>query len=160
MTIAITILAFLIMLVGLLGSVLPILPGLPIIWLTYLGYGFFDHWESYGLKTMIITAIIVVLSFVLDQLATVWGAKKFGAGKAGMIGSVIGGITGLIVFNLPGLIIGAFGGAAVFEMLFNRRELKQALSAGAGALIGLLCGGLGKFVIGSILIMTWVWLLL
>jgi uncharacterized protein YqgC (DUF456 family) len=158
MSLTVNILAILIMLVGLLGSVVPILPGLPVIWAAYLGYGFFDGWESYGLATMIVTGLVVALSVALDQLASMWGTKRLGGSKAGMIGSVLGGLAGLILLSLPGLVLGAFGGAVVFELLYSGQELKESLMAGAGAILGLFCGGLAKFALGSILIMAFVWM--
>lgn len=154
------ILAVLVMLAGLIGTVAPFVPGLPIIWLAFLGYGFYDHWESFGLTTMIITGVVVALSLILDQLATMWGAKRFGAGKAGMIGSIAGGILGLVIFNIPGMVLGAFAGAVICEMQFGGQDFKESLQAGAGALLGLLVGSLGKFVMGSMMILAFLWLVI
>ncbi|MDR1487876.1 MAG: DUF456 domain-containing protein, partial [Deltaproteobacteria bacterium] len=103
------------MLIGVIGTVVPVLPGLLLIWITYLVYGFFSDWEAYGLTTMIVSGVIVLISFGLDFLASSLGAQKFGAGKAGVVGSIVFAILGLIFFSLPGLIIGTFLGAVVFE---------------------------------------------
>ncbi|MDR1578367.1 MAG: DUF456 domain-containing protein [Deltaproteobacteria bacterium] len=145
------ILAIAVMLVGLAGSVLPIIPGLPIIFGAYLGYGLWSGWQEYGLWTMLIVGGLVATSIVFDQLASIVGAKKFGAGKAGMIGSFIGAIVGLIVFNVIGLIVGTFAGAAIFELLFANRSLMESLKAGTGALLGFLASSLFKFILGMIL---------
>jgi uncharacterized protein YqgC (DUF456 family) len=150
------ILAVLVMLVGLFGSILPILPGLPVIWVAYLGFGLFDGWRCYGPITMVVAGAAVGLSLVLDQLATMWGAQRLGAHKAGMIGSAVGGLAGLLILNLPGLILGAFIGAMACERYFHAQEMKGALTAGAGAILGLFCGGLAKFVIGSILVLAFI----
>ena len=150
----------LVMLAGLAGSVLTVIPGHLIIWLGYLGYGFYDHWESYGLVTMIVTGAVVALTFVLDQVASAWGTKRLGGSVAGMIGYIVGGIVGLVVLSLPGLVLGAFGGAVAFEMLFSGQKFKESAEAGAGALLGLLCGGLAKFVIAAAMIMAFAWLAL
>ncbi|MDR2368386.1 MAG: DUF456 domain-containing protein [Deltaproteobacteria bacterium] len=150
----------LVMLIALAGTLLPVIPGLPLIFAGYLVYGLYDGWAHYGLWTMVIVGGWVAVSVALDQLATVIGAKKMGAGKAGMIGSFVFAIIGLIFFSLPGLIIGAFGGAALFEMIFNRQELSQALKAGGGALLGLLVGAFFRFLIGLVLTLSFVWLVL
>jgi uncharacterized protein YqgC (DUF456 family) len=154
MNMLLIILSIVIMLFGLLGTILPLIPGIPLIWAVFLGYGLYDGWESYGLAVMVITGLAVAASLVLDQLASVWGAKRFGAGKAGMIGSIAGGILGVIFFSIPGLVLGAFAGAAGFEMLFGGQELKEAAEAGAGAVVGLLLGGLAKFIIGVVMILS------
>jgi TM2 domain-containing membrane protein YozV len=43
-------------------------------------------------------------------------------------------------------------------MLFNGKNFKDSLHAGAGAFLGFLCGGLLKFIIGAILTGSFVWL--
>jgi uncharacterized protein YqgC (DUF456 family) len=146
------------MLIGIIGTVVPILPGLLLIWGAFLGYGIFDNWHSYGLTTMVICSVVVALSFALDFLSSSIGAKKFGAGRAGMVGSIVCALLGLIFFNIPGLILGTFLGAVIFEMLFNQKNIKESLTAGAGAFLGFLCGSLFKFMIGAILTGTFIWL--
>lgn len=148
MNIALLILCFIIMLLGLGGTILPVLPGIPIMWVAMLGYGWYSDWAYYGLTTMVVTGLIVVLSLAVDQLASAMGAKKFGATRAGMIGSVVGALLGVIFFNIIGLILGTFIGAAAFEMLFARQDLKNSLASGAGALVGFLAGSLFKFMVG------------
>ncbi|MDR1922184.1 MAG: DUF456 domain-containing protein [Candidatus Adiutrix sp.] len=146
------ILAFIVMLVGLAGAILPVLPGLPIIWAAMLGYGFYSGWAHYGLPAMVITGLLVAVSVAVDQLASVIGAKKFGASRPGMIGSFAGAIVGVMFFNIIGLIAGTFLGAMVCEIIFEKRDLKAAVNSGAGALAGFMAGGFFKFTMGVVLI--------
>jgi uncharacterized protein YqgC (DUF456 family) len=81
----------------------------------------------------------------LDFLASMLGAKKFGATWRGALGAVIGGVLGLF-FALPGILLGPFMGALVMEMT-GGKEFKVALRAGAGAVVGLLLGVVAKFSI-------------
>lgn len=109
LSIVVLIICLLIMLAGLAGTVVPVLPGIPIIWLGLFLYGWYSGWAYYGLATMLVAGSLVILSVAVDQLASVIGAKKFGATKAGMIGAVAGAILGFIVgFGVPGLIVGTF----------------------------------------------------
>ena len=137
------------MLAGLAGTIVPVLPGLPIIWVSLLGYGLYDGWVDYGWKTMAATGLVVAVSIAVDQLAGIYGAKKFGASRAGMIGSFVGAIVGVIVLSIPGLILGTFFGAMLCEMAFSKRNLKESLASGAGALLGFLAGSLCKFMMGA-----------
>jgi uncharacterized protein YqgC (DUF456 family) len=89
--------------------------------------------------------LLTGLSLLLDFLAGMLGAKKFGATWRGMVGAVIGGVIGLF-FALPGIIMGPFLGAMILEMT-GGKEFKIAAKAGAGAVIGLLLGVIGKFSI-------------
>ena len=148
MDIAVWVICLLVMLAGLAGTILPVLPGIPIIWAGLLGYGLYSGWASYGLGAMAVTGFLVALSLAVDQLASIMGARKFGASRAGMIGSFVGAISGLIIFSLPGLILGTFFGAVAAEMIWEKREIKDSLASGAGALVGFLAGSLFKFMMG------------
>ena len=150
-------LALLVMLGSLVFIVIPLLPVVPIIWLVFLGYGFYDNWHSYGAATMIVSALIMGLSIALDQLSSMLGARKFGAGLPGMVGAFVGAMAGLIVLNIPGLIIGTFAGAMLGEFIFGR-GFKASAYAGTGALLGFLAGSLFKLIISLILIGTFVYL--
>ena len=142
-------LAFLVMLTGLIGSLLPVLPGTPLILIAAIGHRlYFGHASASNLILAILGALMVV-SLVFDFLASMLGAKKFGATWRGMAGAVIGGIIGLF-FSLPGIILGPFLGAMLFEMLGDK-EFKKAAKAGLGATVGLLLGVVGKFSIGVVM---------
>jgi len=149
MNIVVLILCIILMLVGLAGTVVPVLPGIPIIWIGMLIYGWFSGWVAYGWVAMVVVGLLVILSVAVDQLASVVGAKKFGASRAGMIGSFIGAIFGLIVLSLPGLILGTFMGAMLFEMAFSKRNFRESMASGTGALVGFLAGSLFKFMLGA-----------
>ena len=99
---------------------------------------------------LIILVWLTLVSLVFDFLASLLGSRKFGATWLGMTGAVVGGIIGLF-FSLPGIILGPFLGAMIFEMLGDK-EFKQAVHAGVGATVGLLLGIAGKFAIGVVMI--------
>jgi uncharacterized protein YqgC (DUF456 family) len=149
MDIAVFIIAILVMLAGLGGTILPAVPGLPIMWAAMFGYGWYSDWADFGFSAMLLSGIVVAVSIAVDQLASVMGAKKFGASRAGMIGSFIGAIAGFLVLNIIGLILGTFFGALAFEMLFSNRNLKEGMASGTGALVGFLAGSFFKFVLGA-----------
>ena len=143
-------LTLIVMLIGLVGSVVPGLPGSPIVLVAAIGHRLYFGDASASNLVLFILAGLMVVSIALDLVATALGAKKFGATWRGAVGAVIGGIVGLF-FALPGIILGPFVGATLFEM-FGDKEFKQAAKAGAGAVIGLLLGVVGKFVICVIMI--------
>jgi uncharacterized protein YqgC (DUF456 family) len=90
------------------------------------------------------------LSVLLDYLASMWGAKRFGATWRGVAGAAVGGLIG-IFFNLPGILLGPFIGATLFE-LAGGYKLKEATHAGLGATLGLLAGVIGKCGICALMI--------
>jgi uncharacterized protein YqgC (DUF456 family) len=84
----------------------------------------------------------LTVSLVMDYVASVYGAKRLGATWRGAVGAIVGALIGMF-FNLPGILLGPFVGAVVFEMA-GGREIKGASKAGIGATLGLLAGAVGK----------------
>jgi uncharacterized protein YqgC (DUF456 family) len=143
-------LALVVMLAGLIGSLLPVLPGTPLILAAVIGHRLYFGATSVGNLVLIALVGLMLVSLVFDFLASMLGAKKFGATWRGVTGAMVGGVIGLF-FSLPGIILGPFLGALLFEMLGDK-EFKKAAHAGLGATIGLLLGIAGKFSIGVVMI--------
>ncbi|HVU09538.1 MAG TPA: DUF456 domain-containing protein [Verrucomicrobiae bacterium] len=139
-------LVLLVMLAGLIGSIVPGLPGTPLILVAAIGHRLYFGAAGVSNLVLIVLIALTIASLVFDFLASVLGAKKFGSTWRGAVGAVIGGIVG-IFFALPGIILGPFLGAMLFEMLGDR-EFKAAARAGLGATLGLILGVVGKFAIG------------
>ncbi len=143
-------LALLVMLAGLIGSLLPVLPGIPLVLAAVIGHRLYFGEASVSNLVLMILVVLTLVSVLFDFLASLLGAKKFGATWLGMTGAVIGGVVGLF-FGLPGIILGPFIGAVLFELLGDRK-FDKAVKAGAGATLGLLLGVIGKFSIGVVMI--------
>ncbi len=144
-----TALAVAILLIGILGTIIPMMPGLPLMWIVYAVYGYFTGWETISFSTTIIFLLVTVIAYLFDYAATVAGAKKFGAGKAGMIGSFLGLILGMIFFNVPGLIIGPIIGAIIGELAAGQ-QTDRAVLAGWGTFLGFLASTVVRFSIALI----------
>ena len=149
--ITILIISLLVILGGLAGIILPIIPSTPLIWVGVFIYAACDGFETIGWSLLLILAILTIVSLVLDYLGGVIGAKKYGATRWGLIGSVIGGIVGFFMGGIVGLIFGPFFGAVSFELLFGK-DLKSAFKSGVGTLVGFLGGVIIKLVISVVII--------
>jgi uncharacterized protein YqgC (DUF456 family) len=145
------ILSLVIMTAGLAGTVLPVLPSIPLVYSGFLIYGFGTGWHDFGTGIVVFFGALTVLVLVLDYVAGAVGAKKYGASSAGVIGSIIGAIAGVIFFNVIGLLVGVFAGA-VFGELYCGRTTEAALRSGWGAFLGFLAGTLFKFLIAFAMI--------
>jgi uncharacterized protein len=139
------------MILGIAGAVLPLLPGPP---LSYCGLLLLHFTSKYQFSTrfLIIWAIITILVALLDYLVPVWGAKKFGAGKAGVWGCIIGLAIGMFVFPPFGIIFGPLAGAVIGELIAGKKAT-HAMKAGFGSFAGFMAGVLLK-VITSVM-MAW-----
>lgn len=144
------------MFAGLAGTVLPFLPGILLIYGCYIFYGFATGWSAYGPGAVVGWGIVTVLLTLLDFYAGSIGAKRYGATKWGVWGSVVGGIVGTLAAGFPGLILGPFAGAVVGELMGGRSQ-RDALWAGWGTFIGFLAGSLFRIVVALTMIGTFVW---
>ncbi len=129
--------AIVLMILGIAGCLLPILPGPP---LTYLGLValHFTRFADISKNLFIILGIVAVVVTVIDYVVPIWGTRQFGGSKYGMRGATVGLIIGLFLGPL-GLIIGPFIGAVVGELIF-KDDIRYALKAGFGSLLGFLTG--------------------
>ena len=141
MDVFLAILAALLLFLGIIGSIVPALPGPPLSWLGILIIHFTSY-ADYSTSFLIVTAIIMVIITTLDFYIPIWGTKKFGGTRAGVIGSTIGLLIGLIFspFGLISIIIGPFLGAFIGEFMMNQKEVKTALKSATGSFIGFLIG--------------------
>ena len=148
--------SLLIMLVGLAGIILPIIPSIPLIWSGVFLYAICDRFKSIDWSLLLIFGILTIVSIVLDYFGGVIGAKKYGATRWGLIGSIIGGIVGFFMGGIIGLIFGPFFGAVLLELVFGK-DLKGSFKSGVGTLVGFLGSAIAKLAIGVIIIGIFIW---
>ncbi|MDD3764426.1 MAG: DUF456 family protein [Nevskiales bacterium] len=131
--------------VGLAGAVLPALPGVPMVFAGLWLAAWIDDYERVGVSTLVLLAVLVVISIIVDFVASAFGAKRVGASSQAIWGSVLGSIVG-IFFGLPGILLGPFVGAVIGE-LSARSNMRQAANVGIATWIGLLFGTIAKLAL-------------
>ncbi|MBM4309412.1 MAG: DUF456 domain-containing protein [Deltaproteobacteria bacterium] len=136
----------LLMLAGLAGAVLPVIPGPALVLAGALLYGWYGDFAVITWTALAVLAVLTGLSFVLDYAASIIGARAFGSGRWGIIGSCIGACAGFVVANVAGAVIGMIAGACLFE-LARGRDLRSSLKIGCGTLVGFLAGTVGKVLL-------------
>lgn len=137
-------------LLGLAGMLLPVLPGAPLLFLGLVAAAWAEDFQYVGLWTLLALAAMAGLTYLVEFLASVLGAKKFGGSRRAMAGAAIGGIIGLFL-GFPGIILGPFIGAVIGELSLQR-SLDQASRAGFGTVVGMAIGVAGKLAIGIAMI--------
>jgi uncharacterized protein YqgC (DUF456 family) len=137
------ILAAVLIVVGLLGTILPARPGLPLVFGGMLLAAWNDGFERVQIWVLVILAVLTLLSFLVDFMATAMGAKKVGASRMAVAGAMIGMVAGLFM-GLIGVFIAPFIGAAIGEMLHQRKldraGVGQAAKVGLGTWFGIVLG--------------------
>ena len=140
--------SFLFMVLGLIGSFLPILPGPLTSWvgllILHLTKAVPMNWTF-----LIITFCVALGIWLLDYIIPSMGTKQFGGSKAGIIGTSIGLIVGLIAPIPGGIIIGPFCGALIGELI-NKSKFNNALKAAFGSFLGFLASTFIKFLVSII----------
>jgi hypothetical protein len=139
------------MFTGLIGSVIPMIPGSPLILLGAFIYAWHTNFEAVTWGVLAILLLLAVLSQIVEYLASVLGAKKFGASRWGMVGAFLGGMIGLFFGGFLGILVGPFIGALLLELLHGQ-DLNASMKIGLGTLMGFLAGAIGKIVISITMI--------
>jgi uncharacterized protein YqgC (DUF456 family) len=123
------------------------LPGNLLIALNSLVYGLITDFSSYTFTFVLTLFLIVLISEALEYLLIIVAARKYGASKWGISGSIIGGVAGAIsgafvtpiIGALIGSIVGVFLGGTLLEF-FKSFNLRAALKSGIGSFIGKIGG--------------------
>jgi hypothetical protein len=137
--------AALLIITGFAGLVVPALPGIVLIFAGFVAAAWAEGFVYVGWGALAVIALLCAAACLFDVVAGVAGARRFGAGRYGLLGAVAGSLAGLF-FGLPGLVAGPFLGAVAGELL-ARRELRAAGRAGLGAWLGLVAGAAVKIAL-------------
>ncbi len=148
--------SLLIMLMGMAGIVIPIIPSIPLVWLGAFIFALCTHFEKITGMLLLVFALLTVFSIVFENLGSVYGAKKFGATRWGIVGSVIGTGVGFYLGGPIGLILGPIIGTVIFELI-GGKDYRGALKSGLGNFVGFMGGSLIKFFIGLAMIIIFTW---
>jgi hypothetical protein len=131
--------------VGIAGTLLPALPGTPLVFGGLLLAAWIDGFQSVGVGTVIVLAVLTGLAFSVDFISSILGARGAGASRGAVVGSALGTLIG-IFFGFAGIILGPFVGAVVGEFM-ARRNLARAGRAGIATWIGFMLGTGVKLVL-------------
>ncbi len=129
---------------GVLASLMPALPGIPLVFAGIWMIAAADRYQHIGVGWLLGIAAVGAAGLGLDLLAGALGAKRVGASRRAVIGTVIGSVVG-VFFGLPGLLLGPFCGALAGELSAGR-SIQRAAQVGVGAWIGMLFGTIMKLV--------------
>ena len=139
------IVAVLLMIVGIAGTVLPALPGTMLVLAGIVLAAWLDDFTRVKWWVVAIIAVLAVLAWVTDYLATVMGAKKAGASTLAIVGAALGTVAGIFM-GLVGVLFMPFVGAVIGEFIAEKNA-KQAAKVGLATWLGLLVGTVVKLVL-------------
>lgn len=143
-------LAFLVFLIawiiGVVGTFFPVMPATLIIFLGSVAATLMDGFQPWpDIPFLATLAVVTLLIMSVDNVASAWGARKYGGSPQAMWGALIGGFVG--IFIPLGLIIGPLAGAFLAEFIVVKKPFADSLKAAWGTLIGLLAGIAAKLIL-------------
>lgn len=144
-SLALWILAALLVAVGVFGVLLPVVPGPLLVASGLVLAAWIDDFAYVGRGTLVVLALLTLLAHAVDFAAAALGAKRVGAHRRALVGAVLGAGIG-IFFGLPGVVLGPFVGAALGE-LSVRGGLERAGRVGVATWIGMALGGAAKLAL-------------
>lgn len=144
------VLSVVLIVLGLAGAVLPALPGTALVLAGIVLGAWIDGFTRVGGAALAVVAVLAVLSWVLDYVAGLMGARRVGASREALIGAALGTVAGIFM-GLVGVLFMPFVGAAVGEYL-ARRDHQQAVKVGMATGVGLLVGLVAKVVLACMMV--------
>ncbi|MBW2267350.1 MAG: DUF456 domain-containing protein [Deltaproteobacteria bacterium] len=144
-SIALFVLAGLLVLVGTLGTALPALPGVLMVFAGLLLAAWTDGFVHVGTGMLVVLGLLAALTYAVDFAAGALGAQRVGASRRALIGAVLGGLVGLFM-GIAGAIVGPFVGAVIGEYTVQR-NLSQAGRVGFGTWLGMAVGLAAKLAL-------------
>ena len=145
MTIALWILAIVLIIVGVAGTVLPALPGVILVFAGVALAAWIDDFARISGWTVGALGVLTVIAWAVDYVAGALGAKKAGASGLAIAGAAIGTLVGIFT-GLWGLVFMPLAGAAIGEYL-ARKNAWHAGRVGVATWLGMLVGTVAKVAI-------------
>ena len=145
MTIVLWIVAVALIVVGVIGTVLPALPGAILVLAGVALGAWIDDFTRISGWTLLVLGILTLLSWAIEYVAALAGAKKAGASRQALVGAAIGTVAGVFT-GFVGLVFLPLVGAAAGEYL-AQRELLRAGRVGIATWLGMLVGTVLKVAV-------------
>ena len=130
---------------GVTLTLVPLVPATLVILLGAFLHELLLGFRELSLESWLLLGALALLATLLDNLAALVGARRYGASRAGLWGAFLGGILGLSL-GAAGVLVLPFLLAWLFEYLSGRRA-EEALRAAWGTLVGLLGGVVAKVLV-------------
>jgi hypothetical protein len=150
MTIALWILAVLLIVVGVVGTVLPALPGAILVFAGVALAAWIDDFARISGWTVGVLGVLTLIAWAADYVAAAAGAKRAGASKYAVLGAAVGTVAGVFT-GLVGLIFMPLVGAAIGEY-FAEKDALRAGRVGLATWIGMVVGTAAKVAIVFVMV--------
>ncbi|HSD44057.1 MAG TPA: DUF456 domain-containing protein [Burkholderiales bacterium] len=150
MTIALWILAVLLIVAGVVGTVLPALPGAILVFAGVALAAWIDDFARISGWTVVVLGVLTLIAWATDYVAAAAGAKRAGASRHAIVGAAIGTVAGIFT-GLVGLVFMPLVGAAIGEFLAQKDALRAG-RVGVATWLGMVVGTVVKVAIVFVMV--------
>lgn len=133
------ILGLILAIAGVVACIVPVLPGPLMSFGALLLLSWARAWDPFSVRVLVFLGCLTLIFSVMDNFIPAVSAKKAGATKQGIWGSMMGMIIGIFVFPPWGIFFGSFAGAVLGEMIFGATG-RDAVKIGWGVFLGSMMG--------------------
>lgn len=144
------ILSWILIAAGLAGAVLPLLPGTALVLAGIVLGAWIDDFNRVGGIALGFVVFLAIVSWVIDYVSALLGARRVGASRWAVAGAAIGTVLGIFT-GFIGVLFLPLLGAALGEW-FAHRDEARAWRVGVGTWIGLLAGLVAKVVLAFMML--------
>jgi uncharacterized protein YqgC (DUF456 family) len=157
------------MLIGVLGALVPGIPGSGLILVSILVWGLVKGFAGISWP-LIVAFVVLILSTVVELLATYWGVKQVGASHWSQVGALVGLVLGFfgLLPTLPfggplvGILLGPVLGCFIGEFLYRREmamgdRTQLAFKVSIAVIVSSLIGNIVKTSLALAAVITFVW---
>lgn len=154
---------YLLITIGLAGVVLPLVPGPLLIWLGALIWAWGDGFARVNWVVLAVLGVLALLAWGSDLWLTTMLSRRAGVSWKAIAGAIVCGIAGgilLVEIPIVGVIFGALIGAMLGMLAvewYDKRNLRAALRATWGYLVGSLAASALEIVIALIMVGLFFW---
>ncbi len=145
MTTTLWVISVLLIVVGIAGVILPALPGVVFVFGGILLAAWIDDFTRISGWTIGVLAVLAIIAFVVDYVASTLAARRAGASTLGLVGAAVGTVLGIFT-GLIGLVFMPLVGAAVGEFIAQQDAIRAG-RVGVATWIGLVIGTALKIAI-------------
>ena len=150
LTVTLWLLSATLIVIGVIGTVLPALPGVVFVFAGILLGAWIDDFTVVSIGTVVACGVITLIAWGVEYVAGIMGAKKVGASRQAVIGSLIGTVAG-VFSDLWGLLFMPLAGAAIGQYIYDR-DLIRAGNVGIATWLGMVAGMLTKIALSFLMI--------
>ena len=115
--------AILMMAAGVVGTVLPAIPGPTLVFGGVLLAAWIDDFQRVPVWVVVVVGVLAAITWIVDLVAAVAGAKRVGASSWAVAGAAIGTVAGVFT-GFVGLLFLPLAGAAAGEYLAKRDAMR------------------------------------